>query len=54
MSNDVHLIPFKVEEVKTSFDTMPYGIKKIEAQHMWKKGERGKAANNLAEGPRRL
>jgi major intracellular serine protease len=42
MSNDFRLIPFKVEEVKTSFDTMPYGIKKIEAQHMWKKGERGK------------
>ena len=41
MSNDVHLIPFKVEEVKASFDTMPYGIKKIEASHIWKKGEKG-------------
>jgi major intracellular serine protease len=37
----LHLIPFKVEEIKEVMDTIPYGIKKIEAEHMWKKGEKG-------------
>lgn len=36
------LIPYKVEDVQTKQDTLPYGIKKVEAETIWAKGEKGK------------
>jgi major intracellular serine protease len=41
MDDKLRLIPYKVEEVKQKNDTMPYGIKKVEASHMWERGEKG-------------
>jgi major intracellular serine protease len=41
-NQNVHLIPFTVQEVKETADTLPYGIKKIEAPCVWETGEKGK------------
>lgn len=36
------LIPFKVNSVETTADMIPYGVKTIEAPHIWRSGEKGK------------
>jgi major intracellular serine protease len=42
MDNRFRIIPYKVEAVLPTTDTIPYGIKKVEAQNIWQKGEKGK------------
>jgi major intracellular serine protease len=42
MEKRFRVIPYKVESVMDTNETIPYGIKKIEAPSVWEKGELGK------------
>lgn len=37
----IHLIPYSVEEIQQQADTVPYGVKVLEAPEIWNKGEKG-------------
>lgn len=37
----VHLIPFKIEAIQSVADEIPYGVKALEADKVWERGEKG-------------